>query len=52
VAQALDLLDQGFDFADALHLASSRRADAFATFDAALRRRARRVPDLMPLVAP
>ena len=52
VARALDLHDQGFDFADALHLASSRRADAFATFDHALRRRARRVPDLMPVVAP
>jgi predicted nucleic-acid-binding protein len=52
VAQALDLHDQGFDFADALHLASSRRAEAFATFDHALRRRARHVPDLMPVVAP
>jgi predicted nucleic-acid-binding protein len=52
VAQALDLHHQGFDFADALHLASSRGADAFATFDHALRRRARHVPDLMPVVAP
>jgi predicted nucleic-acid-binding protein len=52
VAQALDLHDQGFDFADALHLASSRRADTFATFDHALRRRARHAPDLMPVVAP
>lgn len=52
VARALDLHDQGFDFADALHLASSRRADAFATFDHGLRRRARHVPDLVPVVAP
>jgi predicted nucleic-acid-binding protein len=52
VARALDLHDQGFDFADALHLASSRRADAFATFDRALRRQARRVPGLVPVVAP
>jgi predicted nucleic acid-binding protein len=52
VARALDLHDQGFDFADALHLASSRQADAFATFDHGLRRRARRVPDLMPVIAP
>jgi predicted nucleic-acid-binding protein len=52
VARALDLHDQGFDFADALHLASSRRADAFATFDHALRRKARRVFDLVPVVAP
>ena len=46
------LHDQGFDFADALHLASSRRTNAFATFDHALRRKARRVPDLVPVVAP
>jgi predicted nucleic-acid-binding protein len=52
VARALDLHDQGFDFADALHLASSRRAAAFATFDRALRRRTRRMPDLVAVVAP
>jgi predicted nucleic-acid-binding protein len=52
VAQALDLHDHGFDFADALHLASSRQAEAFATFDHALRRKARRVPDLVPVGAP
>ena len=52
VAQALDLHDQGFDFADALHLASSRQADAFATFDHALRRKARHLPDLVPIVTP
>jgi predicted nucleic-acid-binding protein len=52
VARALDLHDQGFDFADALHLASSRRADAFATFDRALRRKARRMVDLVPVVEP
>ena len=52
VALALDLHDQGFDFADALHLPSSRQADAFATFDRALRRRARRMPELVPIVAP
>jgi predicted nucleic-acid-binding protein len=52
VAQALDLHDQGFDFADALHLASSRRAESFATFDQALRRQARRLPDLVSVVAP
>jgi predicted nucleic-acid-binding protein len=52
VAQALDLHDQGFDFADALHLASSRQADGFATFDRALRRRARRMPDLVPVITP
>ena len=52
VARALDLHAHGFDFADALHLASSRQAEAFATFDHALRRRARRVLDLTPVVAP
>jgi predicted nucleic-acid-binding protein len=52
VAQALDLHEQGFDFADALHLASSGQADAFATFDRTLRRRARRVPDVVPVIAP
>jgi predicted nucleic-acid-binding protein len=30
---ACDALDQGFDFADALHHASSRHCDAMATFD-------------------
>jgi predicted nucleic-acid-binding protein len=52
VAQALELYDQGFDFADALHLASSGPAEAFATFDHALQRRARRVPGLLSVVAP
>ena len=52
IARALDLHDQGFDFADALHLGSGQRADAFATFDHALRRRARRVPDIVPVIAP
>jgi predicted nucleic-acid-binding protein len=33
VAIALDWFEQGMDFADALHLASSGRAGRFATFD-------------------
>lgn len=37
---ALDVHEKGMDFADALHLASSRRADSFATFDALLRKSA------------
>lgn len=41
VERALAWYDQGLDFADALHLASSARANAFATFDGALSRRAR-----------
>jgi len=33
VAQAIDWLQSGIDFADALHLASSESAGQFATFD-------------------
>lgn len=33
VLRALTLYDQGFDFADALHLTSSGEAERFATFD-------------------
>jgi predicted nucleic-acid-binding protein len=40
VVRALDWHARGMDFADALHLASSAAATAFATFDAALARRA------------
>lgn len=36
VAKALDWHEQGMDFADALHLASSTKAIQFATFDAKL----------------
>jgi predicted nucleic-acid-binding protein len=50
--QALDWYGQGLDFADALHLASSGRAEAFATFDRALRRRARAVRSTIRVVAP
>lgn len=40
VVRALDWHARGLDFADALHLASSAGASAFATFDGALARRA------------
>jgi predicted nucleic-acid-binding protein len=40
VAEALDLLESGMDFADALHLASSREAAQFVTFDRRLNKRA------------
>lgn len=40
VLDALDLFGAGMDLADALHLARSRRAVAFATFDRRLARRA------------
>lgn len=39
-AEALDLLGAGMDFADALHVASSREAAQFATFDKRLKKRA------------
>jgi predicted nucleic-acid-binding protein len=40
VRQALDLVDNGLDFADALHLSRSADCTDFATFDAAMARRA------------
>jgi len=40
---ALDWADQGLDFADALHLASSHPARRFATFDMKLKARAERL---------
>lgn len=52
IARALDWYRQGLDFADALHLASSGEAEAFASFDAALRRRARRLSGAPPTVEP
>jgi predicted nucleic acid-binding protein len=41
VIEALECLLQGLDFADALHVASSRMAERFCTFDRALVRRAK-----------
>ncbi len=40
VVQALSLFESGMDFADALHLASSKSAIQFATFDERLKKRA------------
>ncbi len=40
VVQAIDWYGQGMDFADSLHIASAGRQHKFASFDAALRRRA------------
>jgi hypothetical protein len=42
LAEALDRAAAGFDFADALHLATPEAAQGFATFDARLIRAARR----------
>ena len=41
IVEALELSRRGLDFADALHIASSRMAERFATFDRTLIRRAR-----------
>jgi predicted nucleic acid-binding protein len=46
VAQALSWYGQGLDFADALHLASSRGSDKFATFDITFAKKARKVSSL------
>jgi predicted nucleic acid-binding protein len=43
---AIRMLEQGVDFADALHLASSEGAERFVTFDAQLVKRA---PKMSPL---
>jgi predicted nucleic-acid-binding protein len=44
VAHALDWYEQGLDFADALHLASSEEANCFVTFDEQLVKKTRRLP--------
>jgi predicted nucleic acid-binding protein len=41
VLVALDAFDKGLDFGDALHVARSSRASAFATFDQRLVKRAK-----------
>lgn len=41
VLMAVEAFDKGLDFADALHLARSSRASAFATFDQRLAKRAK-----------
>lgn len=46
VRQALDWFEEGLDFADALHLATGRAADSFATFDRKLIAAARRATKL------
>ncbi|MBV5340295.1 MAG: type II toxin-antitoxin system VapC family toxin [Deltaproteobacteria bacterium] len=46
---ALDSYQEGMDFADALHLASSHRATSFATFDAKFKSSAKKL-SLKPTV--
>jgi len=51
VAEALDGFEQELDFADALHLAGSRRAGRFATFDKKLIKRAEKLTDIELVLA-
>jgi predicted nucleic-acid-binding protein len=46
MADAIQWMRGGMDFADALHLASSRSAGRFATFDDKLARRAAKIADI------
>lgn len=46
VTQAISWFEDGLDFADALHLASSKRADKFVTFGRAFAKKARKVTAL------
>jgi predicted nucleic-acid-binding protein len=49
---AVEGVEAGLDFADALHLARSAQAAAFVTFDARLARRARRLGLTPPVEVP
>lgn len=51
IVEALDGFEQGLDFADALHLAGSRRAGRFATFDKKLIKRAGKLTDIELVLA-
>jgi predicted nucleic-acid-binding protein len=52
IIEALGWLRQGLDFADALHLASSRTSERFVTFDRALVRRAKVAVTRIVVAAP
>ena len=43
MADGLDLFEAGMDFADALHLCSSRTDVLFATFDKRMKQRAHKI---------
>ena len=51
VSRALAWYAQGLDFADALHVASCMKADAFATFHRSLLRKGK-LAGAMPVIAP
>ena len=49
--QAIKWYEDNFDFADALHLASSRRCEGFVTFDSSLIKKAQQL-GLMEMIKP
>ncbi|GFZ91288.1 MULTISPECIES: type II toxin-antitoxin system VapC family toxin [Sphingobium] len=51
IALALDWMEQGMDFADALHLARSAQCTEFLTFDRKFAKRAAKL-DAIPVVVP
>jgi predicted nucleic-acid-binding protein len=51
VANAIEWVRAGLDFADALHLASARPAGRFATFDRKLIKSAANIADITPVRA-
>lgn len=52
VCWSIDALRNGFDFADAVHVHSARRCDAFLTFDRALIKRATKHVDFLTVELP
>ncbi|MBU0767933.1 MAG: type II toxin-antitoxin system VapC family toxin [Proteobacteria bacterium] len=50
MARAISWYGYGIDFADALHLASSIKADKFATFDRALANKAEKVSSIAVII--
>ena len=46
IYQAISWYQNKFDFADALHLASSRRCESFATFDSSLIKKAQQLSSM------
>lgn len=52
IERGLTAFAAGMDFADALHLAGSDAAEAFATFDADVARKATGVAGFLPVIEP
>lgn len=52
VIQALNFADQGLDFADAFHLASSTNADKLATFDKKFCANAKKIKSQLKVFSP